>query len=592
MKLSDYVIDFLVSEGITNIFEVAGGALAHLLDSVYDRKDISTVSMHHEMAAAIAAEGYSRVSKNIGVAMATSGPGATNLITGIGSCFFDSIPCLFITGQVNTYEFKFDRPVRQVGFQETDIVNIVKPIVKDAVLVTDPEKIRYYLERSVHIAKSGRPGPVLLDIPMNIQRADIDPELLESFYKNLTTESVNRFDDVLAKQIVQLIKSSFRPVVLVGGGVRLSKAYDELLKFNQKTGIPVVTSLMGLDVFPHNNPSFVGMIGSYGNRYANLTIANSDLVLALGTRLDTRQTGTNPETFTRGAKIVHVDIDPNELESKVNVDFSINSDVKNFLAVLNDYIGKYDNCYYHIYQNKIESWKQVIKRYKERYPSFKSPINGIIEPNFFIHMLSEFIPEDAIICVDIGQIQMWAAQTLEIKKSQRFLTQGGMASMGSALPMAIGSSFAEPDKTIVVITGDGGFQLNIQELQTIYHHKLHIKIILLNNCCYGMIRQFQKQYFNSRFQSTVVGYSCPNFQDVVSAYKILTKKIIYNAEIVKAFQNLFSDTRPMFLEVSINPNFKALPKLSVNKPVEDQDPLLSRDELKSNMLIDILLEEE
>ena len=585
MKLSDYVVDFLVSEGITHVFEVCGGALAHLLDSMYDRKDISTVSMHHEMAAAIAAEGYSRISGNIGVAMATSGPGAANLITGIGSCFFDSIPCLFITGQVNTYEFKFSRPVRQIGFQEADIVNIVKPIVKDSILVTNPDKIQYNLERSVHIARSGRPGPVLLDVPMNIQRADINPEVLKSFYKSSTDELANKFDDKTIKQIVQSVKSSSRPVVLVGGGVRLSKAQDELLKFVHKTGIPVVTSLMGLDAFPHNDPLFVGMIGSYGNRYANLTIANSDLVLAVGTRLDTRQTGTKPETFARNAKIVHVDIDPYELNNIIKADFSINSDAKRFLAIVNSYISEYD-------RHKIQPWRQTIRGYKDRYPSYKTLSNNVIEPNFFMHELSEFLPEDAIICVDVGQNQMWAAQTLEIKKSQRFLTQGGMGSMGSALPMAIGASFAKPGKIIVVITGDGGFQLNIQELQTVYHHKLPIKIILLNNYCYGMVRQFQEQYFNSRFQSTLVGYSCPNFQDVVSAYKIPVRRVIHNTEIVRALQKLFSNAQPMFLEVSINPDFKALPKLSVNRPIEDQDPLLSRDELKSNMFIGILPESE
>lgn len=581
MKLSDYVIDFLISQDITHVFEVCGGALAHLLDSMYERKDISTVSMHHEMSAAIAAEGYSRVSGNIGVAMATSGPGATNLITGIGSCFFDSIPCLFITGQVNTYEFKFDKPIRQIGFQETDIVNIVKPIVKDTKLVTNPDKIQYYLERSVHIARSGRPGPVLLDIPMNIQRADISPEFLESFCKSSINEPVNESDDEIVKQIVQLVKSSYRPVILAGGGVRLSKAEDEFFQFIHKTGIPVVTSLMGRDSFPNDYPSFVGMIGSYGNRYANLAIANSDLVLALGTRLDTRQTGTKPETFARNAKIIHVDIDQYELNNKIKADLPINSDVKKFLTALNSYIRKYD-------KHKIQPWKQIIRRYKDRYPSYKILPDDMIGPNFFMHKLSEFLPEDAIICIDVGQNQMWAAQTLEVKKSQRFLTQGGMGSMGSALPMAIGASFAKPSKIVVVITGDGGFQLNIQELQTIYHHKLPIKIILLNNHCYGMVRQFQEQYFNSRFQSTVVGYSCPNFQDVVSAYKIPIMKITCSTEIINTLQELFNDMQPMFLEVSIKPNIQALPKLSVNRPVEDQDPLLPRDELKSNMLIDIL----
>jgi len=581
MKLSDFVIDFLVSEGVTHIFEVAGGALAHLLDSLYGRKDIATVSVHHEMAAAIAAEGYSRVSGNIGVAMATSGPGATNLITGIGSCFFDSIPCLFITGQVNTYEFKFDRPVRQVGFQETDIVNIVKSIVKDAVLVTDPDKIKYHLEKLVYAAKNGRPGPVLMDIPLNIQRADVNPESLDSFYKRPILESTAGFDDTIVQQIVQLINSSSRPVVLVGGGLRLSQAQDELLEFIHKTGIPIVASLMGLDAFPHNDPSFVGMIGTYGNRYANLTIANADLVLALGTRLDTRQTGTKPETFARAAKIVHVDIDPYELNKKIISNFPINSDLKQFLVLLNNYIDGYD-------KEKIVPWKRIIYSYKARYPSFKTPVNGPIEPNFFMHQLSEFIPADAIICLDVGQIQMWAAQSLDLKDSQRLLTQGGMGSMGSALPMAIGASFAKQDRIVVVITGDGGFQLNIQELQTVYHHKLPIKIILLNNNCYGMVRQFQEQYFNSRFQSTVIGYSCPNFQDVVSAYKIPAMKITSSTELTKSFQKLFGDAQPMFLEASINPNNQALPKLSVNRPIEDQEPLLPRDELKSNMLIGIL----
>ena len=581
MKVSDYIINFLVSENITHVFEICGGAITHLLDSLHKRKDIVTLSMHHEQAAAFAAEGYSRVSGNIGVAMATSGPGATNLITGIGSCFFDSVPCLFITGQVNTYEYKFDKPIRQVGFQETDIVNIVKPIVKEAVLITDPKKIRYYLEKSVYIAKSGRPGPVLLDIPMDIQRADINPQALESFYKGLTDQSANKIGDETIKTVAQLIKSSSRPVVLAGGGVRLSKAQDELLKFVSKTGIPVVASLMGIDSFPHNNSSFAGMIGSYGNRYANLTIANADLVLALGTRLDTRQTGTRPKTFARAAKIVHVDIDAHELNNKVKIDLAINSDAGIFLKAINECITRYD-------KKKITGWKQTIGGYKRKYPSYEESAGKAIKPNLFMHKLSGFLPRDTIVCVDVGQIQIWSAQTLKIGKSQRFLTQGGMGAMGSALSMAIGASFAKKGKTIVVITGDGGFQLNTQELQTIYHHKLPIKIILLNNNSYGMVKQFQEQYFNSRFQSTVVGYSCPNFQDLATAYKIKAMKITASKETAKALGKLFSNMQPMFLEANIDPNARAIPKLSVNRPIEDQDPPLSRGELKSNMRIDIL----
>jgi acetolactate synthase-1/2/3 large subunit len=581
MKLSNYVINFLVKNDIKYVFEVAGGALAHILDSLYERNDISSISMHNEAAAAFAAEGYSRVSGNIGVAMATSGPGATNLITGIGSSFFDSIPCLFITGQVNTYEFKFDKPVRQAGFQETDIVNIVKPIVKDALLIKNPDKIKYYLDKLIYTAKSGRPGPVLIDIPLDVQRAEIEPEHLLPFNKVLNGKKV--IGDKVIDDIINIIKKSIRPVILIGGGIRLSKAQYELFKFVKKTGIPVVTSLMGIDAFPHDDESFVGMIGSYGNRYANLTIANSDLVLALGTRLDTRQTGTKPETFARNATIIHVDIDPNELNSKVHADFPVNCDLKLFLSLLNNYPIDF------IDKNKIKSWKNQIEQYKKRYPSFEIPDNkGSVNPNYFMYKLSDYLPANAIICADIGQNQMWTAQSLKIKKHQRFITQGGMGAMGSALPMAIGASFAEPDKPVIVIVGDGGFQSNIQELQTIYHHKLNIKIILLNNYCYGMVRQFQEQYFNSRFQSTVTGYSYPDFQEVVSAYKISSNKIIDNSEIDKNLKELFSNKEAKFLEVSIMQDYKALPKLSVGRPVEDQEPLLSRDELKSNMLINML----
>ena len=584
MKLSDFVIDFLVSEGITHIFEVCGGALAHLLDSLYGRTDISTISMHHEMAAAIAAEGYARASENFGVAMATSGPGATNLITGIGSCFFDSIPCLFITGQVNTYEFKFDKPVRQVGFQETDIVNIVKPLVKKATLITDETKIKYYLEEMVLTAKHGRSGPTLLDIPLNIQRSKIDLKSIES-YPSIHNKIEDKIEIEVLSQVVKQIELAYRPVILAGGGVRLSKAQNELFDFVNKTGIPVVASLMGLDSFPHDHPAFVGMIGTYGNRYANLAIANSDLVLALGARFDTRQTGTRPETFARGAKIIHVDIDQFELNNKINVAYPINSDIKDFLINLK-------KCEFKCEKDKIADWTKVIQQYKSKYPDYSVPKDDKIEPNYFMNKLSEVIPDDAIICVDVGQIQMWAAQSLVIKRTQRFLTQGGMASMGSALPMAIGASFANPKKCIVVITGDGGFQLNIQELQTIYHHNLPIKIILLNNNCYGMVRQFQEQYFDCRFQSTVVGYSNPNFQDVVAAYKICATKVSCNTEINEKIGKLFVDMQPIFLEVSIGTNCKVSPKLSVNKPIEDQDPPLKRSDLESNMFIEILPESE
>jgi acetolactate synthase I/II/III large subunit len=583
MKLSDYVIDSLADQGVTHIFEVCGGAISHLLDSLYGRSDITTVSMHHEMAAAIAAEGYARAGGNLGVAMATSGPGATNLITGIGSCYFDSIPCLFITGQVNTYEYKFKKPVRQIGFQETDIVTIVKPIVKKSHLVHDEKEIRSMLEESFDLAKTGRPGPILIDIPLNIQRADVDISRLKSSRKK-AGKPENRIPPDCIDKIRTLVQSAVRPVILAGGGVRASHASDELFRFAHETGIPVVSSLMGLDAFPHDDPLFSGMIGTYGNRFANLALANADLIIALGTRFDTRQTGTRPETFARGAKIIHVDIDPRELNNKIHVLLPIQADIRLFLQAM-------DNPQNHVNNpNNLTEWREKIMTYKEKYPDFRSPVKPEIDPNYFFHLLSGKLAADSIVCVDVGQIQMWAAQSLKITKNQRFLTEGGMASIGSALPMAIGASFAKPGTPVVAIVGDGGFQLNIQELQTIFHHQLPIKIILMNNTGYGMIKQFQEQYLHSRFQSSGIGYSNPDFQAVVTAYKIPSGKISCNDEISPALQQLFSDMHPGFLEVIIDNESRVSPKLAVNRPVEDQEPLVDREELRSNMIIEMLPE--
>ncbi|MBM3253548.1 MAG: thiamine pyrophosphate-binding protein, partial [Candidatus Omnitrophica bacterium] len=551
MKLSDYVIEFISKKKVGHIFEVCGGAITHLLDSVYGKKGIVAVSMHHEQAAAFAAEGYSRVSGNIGIAMATSGPGATNLITGIGSCFFDSTATVFITGQVNSCEFKFNKSVRQLGFQETDIVNIVKPVVKEAHLITKPEKIKYYMERAFTVAKSGRPGPVLLDIPMDVQRSNIPVNKLSSSIKSKNKKS--KINPRTIRKIVDLVSSSLRPVIIAGGGVGVSNARNELLALLRKTGIPIVLSLMGLDSCSHDLPNFCGMLGTYGNRYANLTVANADLVLALGTRLDSRQTGTNPSTFARGAKFVHVDIDPREINNKVKVDIGLISDVKYFLLMLNKHLSVYD-------KSKIKPWSVKISEFKKRYPSWENSEDKAINPNFLMHLLSRFLPVDSIICLDVGQHQMWAGQSLEWKKGQRIITQGGMASMGSSLPMAIGASFAKPKKAVVVITGDGGFQLNMQELQTLRHHNLPIKIILLNNKGYGMIRQFQKQYFNSRFQSTVRGYSQPDFQRVVSAYGIHSARATEKLGLETNLRIIFKNRNPEFLEVMVKENNLVYPK--------------------------------
>ena len=436
IKLSDYVIDFIIKQGVSHIFEFVGGAIVHLLDSTYDRNDIECVSVHHEQAGAFAAEAYARVNGKLGVAMATSGPGALNMLTGIGSCYFDSVPCLFITGQVNTYEYKFDSPVRQIGFQETDIVAVAAPLTKYAELIVDAKKIRYHLEKALYMAQSGRPGPVLLDIPMNIQRAHIDPSTLESFFDSAEYKNSEKQQDFTQEldEIVAMLSEAQRPVILAGGGVRTANATEELMEFVNKTGFPVVTSLMGLDAIPHEHPAFAGMIGAYGNRYSNLALANCDVLLVLGSRLDTRQTGTRPDTFTRGAKKIQVDIDHIELHYKIKMDIAIHADIKEFLVRLNKKIKTFK-------KTELSHWYEKIRFYKEKYPTISKVVDDkVIEPNTFIKILSRHSKEGDVVCLDVGQHQMWAAQSFALKKKQRMLSSGGMGAMGFALPAAIGRS--------------------------------------------------------------------------------------------------------------------------------------------------------
>lgn len=577
MKVSDYIIEFLAEKGVHHIFYMIGGAITHLVDSTIDNEKLSGITLHHEQAAAFAAEGYARCNANLGVAMATSGPGATNLVTGIGSCFFDSVPCLFITGQVNTYEYKFKQPVRQIGFQETDIVSIVKPITKGARLVENASDIRRDLEWAVYTAQSGRLGPVLLDIPMNIQRAEINPNELEPYFIN---SEKSTFSNEIIESILTKLYHAQRPIILVGGGVRIANACDELLEFVTKTGIPVVSSLMGLDGFPHNNPSFVGMLGTYGRRGANFAVANSDFLLILGSRLDTRQTGTKPTTFARAAVVIHVDIDENELNRSIKSDFAIKMDLKIFLKVLNQKIKAKDII-------KTALWLDYISKCKTKFPLFLSTNKGKeINPNEFIYFLSHHVDDNAIITVDVGQHQMWVAQSFEIKPHQRLLISGGMGAMGFALPVAIGAAFLDPHRQIIVIVGDGGMQINIQELQTIIRNGLNIKIVVLNNKCLGMVRQFQEIYFRNRTEGTLIGYDCPDFTKIAESYNIPAIRLENNNDMDVKLKAFLQKRQSCLLEVMLENNTQVDPKLMVAEPIENQAPNLSEDEFAKMMLIE------
>lgn len=580
IKLSDYVIDFIAGENVSHVFEMIGGAITHLLDSAHGRKDITCVSMHHEQAAAFAAEAYARVNGRLGVAMATSGPGALNMLTSIGSCYFDSVPCLFITGQVNTYEYKFDRPVRQIGFQETDIVSVAKPLVKYAELLVKPERIRYCLEKAVFMAQNGRPGPVLLDIPMNIQRAEINPKKLKSFFGSAEHRKLEREVPRIAgvmPRVLEMMSAAKRPVILAGGGVRAAGASEELAKLIKKTGIPIACSLMGLDAIPHDNPAFCGMIGAYGNRYSNLTLANSDFLLILGSRLDTRQTGTKPETFARCAGKVQVDIDPHELNSKIKTDVAVKCDAAVFLKALNALTGKR--------RKSLKSWYKIINAYRTKYPPAESRNPGqSIEPNRFIKLLSDHSKEGDIVCVDVGQNQMWAGQSFRLKKGQRMLFSGGMGSMGFALPAAIGATLSAPSKRAIVICGDGGIQVNIQDMDSLVHRRLPVKIILMNNGCLGMVRQFQDIYFGGRRQSTLDGYHCPDLKKIAKAYGLRVYTINSMKTAGKTLKKAMSLKRAALIEVRLGRETTVDPKLVVNHPIEDMSPHLPPEELKRAML--------
>lgn len=590
MKAARYVVDYLARQGVTHVFEMAGGAIAHLLDALDERDDIAAVPMHHEQAAAFAAEGYARASGKVGVAMATSGPGALNLVTGIGSCYFDSVPCVFLTGQVNTYEFKFDDPVRQNGFQETDIVSVVRPLTKYAAMVTDAGRLRFELEKAWAIARSGRPGPVLLDIPMDVQRADVDPEKMERYSGSGEAEepaAAPALEEGEVRRAAEWVRAASRPMALVGGGVRSAEATEALRAWLAQAGVPVVCSLMGLDAVETDYEWNLGLIGSYGHRYANLALANCDCLLVLGSRLDTRQTGTRPETFARGAKIIHIDIDGAELGRKVKADLAIRGHLKPFLSMLAAVWEERPG------RDEWLAWKDRLALYRRKYPTGAQAADsaveaGDIDPNRLMERLGEAIGADAIVCLDVGQHQMWASQSLPIRGETRLLNAGGMGAMGFGLPAAIGAAFAVPGRRVALVAGDGGMQVNIQELQTIVRWRLPIAVFVLNNRSLGMVRQFQDLYFGGRQASTVSGYSCPDFAKVAEAYGIPGFRAASWGELEPLLESVSAADEPVVAEIMIPMDAAVHPKLGVGRPIEDMEPPLDRQELRSRMIVPML----
>ncbi|MGN8071702.1 thiamine pyrophosphate-binding protein [Mucilaginibacter sp. 22184] len=571
MKASDYIAKFLEQKGVKYVFELSGGMITHLLDSLNQKTAINIVTMHHEQAAAFAADAYGRVTGIPGVALATSGPGATNLITGIGSCYFDSTPAVFITGQVNRHEQKGDRNIRQLGFQETDIISMVKPITKACYKVEHQDDLPLILEEAFAIAVEGRPGPVLIDIPMDVQRSAITVPAPNLDPIVPLTPSAEVLEEIVAD-----IHNAQRPLLLVGRGVRSAFAIDAMKAFIEKTNVPVITTLLAVDAIEFTHPSRVGFIGSYGNRWANVAFGECDLLIVVGSRLDIRQTGADTKFF-ENRKIYHIDCEPGEINNRVKGCVPVVADAKKFLENFNEFTITEEFV-------KPVLWYNYINELRTQWPDTKELAPNGINPNVFMHSLSKNSPLAKCYIADVGSHQMWTAQSIELAEDQLFLTSAGMGAMGYALPAGIGASFALDRQPVVTIIGDGCMQINIQELQTISRNKLPVKVIIMNNKNLGMIRQFQDSYFESRYQSTYWGYSAPDFEKVAKAYEINSITISKEEEIEDAVKWMWNDTNkdaPVLLQIMIDPYTNTYPKIAFGKPITEMEPFAKPIEMES-----------
>jgi acetolactate synthase I/II/III large subunit len=565
IKASDYIARFLYSRGVRTVYELPGGMITHLLNSLYEFKKIRVVSVHHEQAAAFAADATGRITGVPGVAMATSGPGAINLLTGIGSCHFDSSPAVFITGQVNRHELRGERAIRQLGFQESDIVTMAQPITKASWQVRTPEDLPQMLERAFELALAGRPGPVLLDLPMDIQNTKLNVPEPSDFLRS--DEPSPAIDFATWAELKRILSNAQRPLVLVGAGIRAGNALSPLHKLVEALGIPVVNSLLAVDVMPYDHLLRVGMIGSYANRWANHALACSDVLLVLGSRLDIRQTGNDTAFFKGNRVIVHVDCEPGEINNRIPGCIAIHSELKPFLE------GALENLGASVRPEWV-TWRAEIAALRDRFDDRRElgSIQGI-NPNIFMHQLSAVSKAAGAYVVDVGQHQMWAAQSIEVQADQRWLTSGGMGSMGFALPASIGAAVSVAPRPVVVIAGDGAFQCNLQELQTVVRNRLPVKIVVINNHCHGMVRQFQQSYFKEQYQSTLWGYNTPDFVRVAQAFGIASCTVRNDSEIDSGLHCLWEDpSAPALIEVTIDTFTNVYPKIAFGRPLTEMEP--------------------
>lgn len=559
MKLSDYIVRFLESKGVRHVFGYPGGMITHLMDSLSTSDSIKTHLAFHEQAAAFETVAYIKATNQPAVAFTSSGPGATNLITGICDAWLDSVPAIFITGNVNTYESRGVVPVRQKGFQELDIISMVKSITKYAYYLDDPRDVKYVFEKAFALAEDGRKGPCLIDIPMDITRAEISENELKPYV--LTKEKPDiEFIRNSARRIREAISNAKRPVLIAGNGIHISHLEDEFFALVQNWKIPVVTSLPAYDLLSRCTSFGQGFIGAYGMRAANIILERSDLVISLGSRLDNRQTGNDVDWFATGAHLIRIDVDENELKLQVKPDEEkIQCCLKDIIPVLleeNDIISDHSD------------WLEKCKTIRNKLSHYDKT-----EQLNCLHSILQGLPDNIYITTDVGQNQIWVPQAMPTEKVTRTIFSAGLGSMGFSLPASIGVCLAT-DKSVYCFTGDGGLQMNIQELQFIVRDNLPIKIIVLNNHSLGMIRHFQELYFDEKYFLTTQnsGYDAPSFPDVAAAYKIPSMKVSLD-ETDRAIEFLNSN-RYCLLEIDAGYKTYLEPKSLYNKPLAYQLPAI------------------
>ena len=595
IKLSDYVINRIAQEGVYHVFMVSGGGAMYLIDSLGRNKQIQYVCNHHEQASAMAAEGYQRVTGNLGVALITTGPAGTNTITGVLCSWNDSIPVLFISGQANSKNLIDETGLRQRGVHEAQITKIVESVTKYAILIKDENTIQYHLEKAIYLAKNGRPGPVWIDIPLDIQSKMIDLRNQKKFDPNIefADHSNGRLSEI--KKVVELLSKSSRPIILAGHGIRLSKMQDAFLKFIEKYRIPVVTTKNAMDIIYDSHELLAGRIGINGQRAGNFAIQNSDLVICLGSRLSFPTVGYATDFFARSAKKIVVDIDPIQLNnSTIKIDIPINTSVNNFLNQLDNALENQHHLEFSDWIKKCHNWRQ---KYPPVLPDWKKE-SDYVNPYFFFEILSEVMADDDILVTDQGATFYCSTVAFKLKKGQRLFTNGGFSPMGYGLPAAIGACFANNKKRIICAHGDGGLQLNIQELQTIVHHNLPIKLFVFNNDGYLSIKHTQTSYFDGFFVGSdpKSGLTCPDILKIGSAYGIQTVTIKNHSNLQESIKKAISKEGPVIIEVKLNPMQPFMPKVGserrvtdgvmISNPLEDMSPLIPRSEFNNEMIIE------